>query len=259
MCGGTRIITNPSSYGAGLSPRVRGNRDAILWYAIEDRSIPACAGEPQDGQSSTYSHPVYPRVCGGTPLRVLQGRNVRGLSPRVRGNRTIVSPRAERLRSIPACAGEPWESERRMPMCRVYPRVCGGTRMSSKGLTHSRGLSPRVRGNHGGTIPSLGSTGSIPACAGEPCYCCLSRRLAQVYPRVCGGTRKLCAAAVKPHGLSPRVRGNRVIDGSHALHSRSIPACAGEPRRAGHATPRPTVYPRVCGGTVGVRIHPSIR
>ena len=51
------------------------------------------------------------------------------------------------MRSIPACAGEPIPCLTYAGCVTVYPRVCGGTRMSSKGLTHSRGLSPRVRGN----------------------------------------------------------------------------------------------------------------
>ena len=52
---------------------------------------------------------------------------------------------------------------------------------------------------------SQARTGSIPACAGEPWGSSGRYRIGRVYPRVCGGTRKLCAAAVKPHGLSPRV------------------------------------------------------
>ena len=50
-----------------------------------------------------------------------------GLSPRVRGNR-FVDPDAEyRMRSIPACTGEPPRLEYRRPERRVYPRVYGGT------------------------------------------------------------------------------------------------------------------------------------
>ena len=50
-------------------------------------------------------------------------------------------------------------------------------------------------------------------------------------------------------GLSPRVRGNpvRVDDKDNLIGS--IPACAGEPRKAQHKGCTRTVYPRVCGGT----------
>ena len=70
-----------------------------------------------------------------------------------------------------------------------------------------------------------------------------------VYPRVCGGTRRPRASSLPRAGLSPRVRGNRppVHDGH--FDERSIPACAGEPRRAARGERRTRVYPRVCGGT----------
>ena len=50
---------------------------------------------------------VYPRVCGGTasPLRV--SASIKGLSPRVRGNRIGSLAEANGDGSIPACAGEP--------------------------------------------------------------------------------------------------------------------------------------------------------
>ena len=50
-------------------------------------------------------------------------------------------------------------------------------------------------------------------------------------------------------GLSPRVRGNPIRFLSSTSTSRSIPACAGEPREQCHPTRIPGVYPRVCGGT----------
>ena len=50
------------------------------------RSIPACAGEPVLVAVGMRSSTVYPRVCGGTCLRVLESLNPIGLSPRVRGN-----------------------------------------------------------------------------------------------------------------------------------------------------------------------------
>ena len=55
-------------------------------------------------------------------------------------------------------------------------------------------------------------------------------------------------------GLSPRVRGNRGF-GCHTVWLlRSIPACAGEPRRLPSDIRRAWVYPRVCGGT-GVQLR----
>ena len=57
------------------------------------------------------------------------------------------------------------------------------------------------------------------------------------------------AAALSVEGLSPRVRGNLLLGLLRASGGGSIPASAGEPRRAGRPASPPGVYPRECGGT----------
>ena len=115
VCGGTIPSNIDGTPVQGLSPRVRGNRThepvntARLTGWVYPRvcggtcgmdvrlclrligSIPACAGEPDRNRSVS---------------RIL---NIRGLSPRVRGN---LAPTPYRRPTIQA---------------RVYPRVCGGT------------------------------------------------------------------------------------------------------------------------------------
>ncbi len=54
-------------------------------------------------------------------------------------------------------------------------------------------------------------------------------------------------------GLSPRVRGNRWVLRVFFLRGGSIPACAGEPPWFRGQGGSDKVYPRVCGGTLGVR------
>ena len=111
------------------------------------------------------------------------------------------------------------------------------------------GLSPRVRGNPIAQAGWPPGCGSIPACAGEPSSSPPAPRTPTVYPRVCGGTPGGAVPALPQPGLSPRVRGNRQRRLRLAECLRSIPACAGEPRRfAGWCEAR-EVYPRVCGGT----------
>ena len=66
VCGGTRLAAGVLNTGRDLSPRVRGNRLLYVRYAGQQRSIPACAGEPWHENRICRSHPVYPRVCGGT-------------------------------------------------------------------------------------------------------------------------------------------------------------------------------------------------
>ena len=94
--------------------------------------------------------------------------------------------------------------------------------------------------------------GSIPACAGEPLSNGFSLAKGRVYPRVCGGTMQELSPRAWPRGLSPRVRGNRNPKEVSSMSSRSIPACAGEPRRYRVISRGRRVYPRVCGGTAMV-------
>ena len=188
VCGGTKLDSGLSEGSPGLSPRVRGNRDMSIIRTGDERSIPACAGEPGCACGYAQAVWVYPRVCGGTQVRAHHQDLHVGLSPRVRGNRYTGYQRKSDWRSIPACAGEPGLHGGSAANGKVYPRVCGGTPMLNGQANRPRGLSPRVRGNH--RLPCGLSTRrrSIPACAGEP-RCNTSRPWFHgVYPRVCGGT-----------------------------------------------------------------------
>ena len=250
MCGGTagrvEVLRNPG----GLSPRVRGNRHWPEKTGAMARSIPACAGEPETNVLKVRGYVVYPRVCGGTVPGIDDCATPAGLSPRVRGNRHEGASPTAWQRSIPACAGEPPPTAIHQRPTPVYPRVCGGTSTACSPSFSSRGLSPRVRGNPG--LPTQNTRGcrSIPACAGEPPRRLHRRRKCPVYPRVCGGTGPVDPIQVQPHGLSPRVRGNRAMVEILLRGRRSIPACAGEPGVDKPSGVCYQVYPRVCGGTV---------
>ena len=189
-------------------------------------------------------------MCGGTGWRPVSSAGHRGLSPRVRGNPRLPADALRCVRSIPACAGEPMRSASASAAEWVYPRVCGGTQSVRPVSDRSLGLSPRVRGNQGYGHRTSPLAGSIPACAGEPHWCCVIANARWVYPRVCGGTKPKVEAKVKPSGLSPRVRGNLAGRMKFALAAGSIPACAGEPAPADGECHGCRVYPRVCGGTV---------
>ena len=150
VCGGTNDALDEEVLPEGLSPRVRGNRKAAGRRRTSLRSIPACAGEPSETRGSTSGEPVYPRVCGGTLVLLAARCPHQGLSPRVRGNHFSVVPVASYLRSIPACAGEPFGLAEGRVGGKVYPRVCGGTVAALRDRAAVQGLSPRVRGNRDG-------------------------------------------------------------------------------------------------------------
>ena len=249
VCGGTRLPQFPDGFVQGLSPRVRGNHYPGRGACLSLRSIPACAGEPGGELGHIENHAVYPRVCGGTERMAVRLQAMRGLSPRVRGNRPAAGAGVLRLRSIPACAGEPPSATNWHSSLQVYPRVCGGTTPPDTSSKAIEGLSPRVRGNRASS--RLCSTGlrSIPACAGEPGQLPLVLNRAEVYPRVCGGTVARRREQGSGRGLSPRVRGNPDVYIIAVHIGRSIPACAGEPRLSTMPAWSLWVYPRVCGGT----------
>ena len=240
----------------GLSPPVRGNP----WFSPQsfrrqswrNGSIPACAGEPGAGGVAVSVREVYPRLCGGTGWGCAVARCPAGLSPPVRGNHALPHPGNPGAGSIPACAGEPMERRLGAAACWVYPRLCGGTLPPTPPQNSESGLSPPVRGNLCTDTGRQAGRGSIPACAGEPPSHSRIPSLNRVYPRLCGGTDLPRSQPAAPAGLSPPVRGNLCQLRRNPAAARSIPACAGEPLGSGSRSSPGRVYPRLCGGTVGV-------
>ncbi len=131
----------------------------------------------------------------------------------------------------------------------VYPRVGGGTALSSYPAYPPWGLSPRGRGNLKNDKLSQANQGSIPAWAGEPKGWRCAGPSGRVYPRVGGGTCPQATHSKRCPGLSPRGRGNLYEQLDWLETQGSIPAWAGEPPQAGSPHPMAGVYPRVGGGT----------
>ena len=222
--------------------------------AVMHGSIPAPAGEPQSTKSPTTAVWVYPRACGGTGIRYRRGPWLGGLSPRLRGNRAPLVHGACRARSIPAPAGEPTSSSGKASPFRVYPRACGGTDTPLRHAIRKRGLSPRLRGNHGGVAPRQPEERSIPAPAGEPRSRRKSRNGKRVYPRACGGTslsnqnKTYAVPQVYPRACG----GTNSYIMPRVSAMGSIPAPAGEPVINLVGGEVSAVYPRACGGTASL-------
>ena len=151
----------------GSSPRVRGTHLGELRADVDDRFIPACAG-------NSFESRVGAEVVAGS-------------SPRVRGTRVRRRRRRERRRFIPACAGNSRSSPRRCVPSAVHPRVCGELVAGDPADVPAAGSSPRVRGTRRRfrkrTLRS------------------------SVHPRVCGELVAWDGAQVYRCGSSPRVRG----------------------------------------------------
>ena len=178
-----------------------------------------------------------------------------------------MSTEAASLRSIPAGAGEPPIQHVDSLNRAVYPRGCGGTVRRALAHPAVEGLSPRVRGNPKRLRHTPMVSGSIPAGAGEPVWPVAVLCASWVYPRGCGGTSVVSVRLDNSIGLSPRVRGNRLVPPLDLTVDGSIPAGAGEPSRPSRTRPSSPVYPRGCGGTgrngrrrAGVRgLSPRVR
>ena len=213
-CGGTASGSSTRPCISGLSPRVRGNHQRHHQPVPSGGSIPARAGEPGAWAAPAGAPTVYPRACGGTPIERVVNYLREGLSPRVRGNLHRRGWGTEAVGSIPARAGEPVDVGHQISAQRVYPRACGGTSERATGWSATRGLSPRVRGNHYEEPDKIAGPRSIPARAGEPARADISVIFHWVYPRACGGTRpshnipigterSIPARAGEPAGRSP--------------------------------------------------------
>ena len=146
-CGGTLSGQAEKKYRKGLSPRMRGNPPASSGPRPGTGSIPAHAGEPRDSGQTILPVEVYPRACGGTAADELEKAEIKGLSPRMRGNPVHTLRQCVRPGSIPAHAGEPASRNSHSSVERVYPRACGGTAYCFGLLLLYQGLSPRMRGN----------------------------------------------------------------------------------------------------------------
>ena len=125
--GGTLLDVDISGDTKGLSPRGRGNPNGGVRHVPEMRSIPAWAGEPICVPSSSTTARVYPRVGGGTKVVRDGDQSDIGLSPRGRGNPSMMPISSMTARSIPAWAGEPDSGQTECWLPWVYPRVGGGT------------------------------------------------------------------------------------------------------------------------------------
>ena len=173
----------------GLSPLVRGNRRKRRARRLSGGSIPARAGKPHHAPGRQSRNRVYPRSCGETLITLIRRFDGVGLSPLVRGNRSLPVSDAAPPGSIPARAGKPSGCFEKQSLVWVYPRSCGETYVESADANGTMGLSPLVRGNHGQHRPSRFCTRSIPARAGKPLDSRHDLINQRVYPRSCGETK----------------------------------------------------------------------
>ena len=175
-----------------------------------------------------------------------------GSSPRVRGTEPFEPELGQRLRFIPACAGNGSLLSGAPAAVTVHPRVCGERPCAACGAPLAIGSSPRVRG----TVREQGHRHRrvrfIPACAGNGVAGRRFHPFLPVHPRVCGERTRAHKRAWSCSGSSPRVRGTACdIDRAHG-RGRFIPACAGNGLLSRWRPSPASVHPRVCGERDGL-------
>ncbi len=225
----------PDDHGAsgvvGPSPPARGSREVQDGPRRERGSIPACAGEPTAASRNIACAWVHPRLRGGALTMLGEAFRLSGPSPPARGSPTPASRWARGRGSIPACAGEPHPTRGHEVGGRVHPRLRGGAPSPLRGDEVVEGPSPPARGSPKAEEDEGARGGSIPACAGEPTGNRHGARKSWVHPRLRGGATVPPMSTSTPMGPSPPARGSHTLDQPVDSVVRSIPACAGEPRR----------------------------
>ena len=181
-----------------------------------------------------------------------------GSSPRVRGKLVAVDQADDRVRIIPARAGQTNRVRTYNRHTADHPRACGANALAGDPHNWKDGSSPRVRGKR---LPWRSGTGRI-----------------SDHPRACGANGIECAHRTCRHGSSPRVRGKRRLLQRRRGPGRIIPARAGQttpvrlftprggriiPARAGQTSARDMSrnayadHPRACGANATTAINVS--
>ena len=189
--GGTRCRCPGRRCAWGLSPLARGNQNGREPRVVRPGPIPARAGEPASGQSSSGRLRAYPRSRGGTRGLDAVSHVCPGLSPLARGNLQVRQPIQVYYGPIPARAGEPIRRDRCNGNKWAYPRSRGGTSRRRFLQPCWTGLSPLARGNRPDARVGDENLGPIPARAGEPKGGRVKRAWVGAYPRSRGGTFSL--------------------------------------------------------------------
>ena len=130
----------------GSSPRMRGTLIHAVAHPLEQRFIPAYAGNTQAGGKADRIVAVHPRVCGEHASEDWQAFGPAGSSPRMRGTRNPKRIPARNIRFIPAYAGNTGATGGASAARLVHPRVCGEHGQTERERLLLAGSSPRMRG-----------------------------------------------------------------------------------------------------------------
>ena len=251
-CGSSRVrgehhpAVRKALRDTGSSPRARGTPARPVAAGLDERFIPACAGNTARKPAPASSLPVHPRVRGEHHRPFLVRPHASGSSPRARGTLQRRFQPVVELRFIPACAGNTSTTTATAGRTTVHPRVRGNTRPPSR-RWRSPPVHPRVRGEHSRLFPEAADLTVHPRVRGEHGF--RGRRAGRIAgssPRAREHLRGI-QVAWSNFGSSPRARGTPGREAVGKGEGRFIAACAGNTLEScGQRCPIP-VHPRVRG------------
>ena len=145
-CGANQVglddLTNPD----GSSPRMRGKPEEDADHPVDERIIPAHAGQTQSGERVGGHVADHPRACGANSNKGSATVSASGSSPRMRGKRLLVREHRAHVRIIPAHAGQTSMTFKEGLNKADHPRACGANETKTPNTRITYGSSPRMRG-----------------------------------------------------------------------------------------------------------------
>ena len=249
-CGANSRSKNLNPRRLGSSPRMRGKRCVGRVQHPWPRIIPAHAGQTRRDISTSGRSPDHPRACGANG-KISSKTMVRtGSSPRMRGKLRVERGRDDKIRIIPAHAGQTHGRRYMADRTPDHPRACGANKGAFAQTLSADGSSPRMRGKPEHRHPGHGHRRIIPAHAGQTSPHAIMPPRSTDHPRACGANGSMTCAFRSCSGSSPRMRGKHDLRQQPRRKLRIIPAHAGQTDLPAGRAIESADHPRACGANI---------
>ena len=170
----------------GSSPRMRGTLRCLQAACLDERIIPAHAGNTGTQGRTLQQGRDHPRACGEHITISKMPEDRMGSSPRMRGTQTVVYLKDVPTGIIPTHAGNTVFVQLMRGSNRDHPRACGEHFFQPVCTLGQEGSSPRMRGTHFAKLDIKLTPRIIPAHAGNTLVLSALEALQEDHPRACG-------------------------------------------------------------------------
>ena len=129
----------------GSSPHTRDKQTLNDWSHIQNRIIPAYAGQTAFGFSTPTTTRDHPRIRGTNYIIIPYPAILPGSSPHTRDKHLGQMWKKLHLGIIPAYAGQTMQKDRFLPVLQDHPRIRGTNYTHNTGTSVRAGSSPHTR------------------------------------------------------------------------------------------------------------------